>query len=209
MRFGSSCLGRIGSILALTLASLGVALAAEPVALILDIPTDNKVQAFDEAVAGQVIQLTGGQRVTFSHYRRCEEVTVASGTVVLYEDSYRTSGGRVTGVVKINCAQIGVAATEGVLGGVVMRSGGKSIACTTPVMLLAGAAIVGSASIQIPDGRNLVVPHDGRRVDLSAGDPLKPGNYVLHLVMEDGTRSAEFQVRNVDCKKTRTIIRVK
>lgn len=107
----------IGSMLALVAAVVlvpGAAAAAEPVALVLaveGVAEDAPPQAFTEIADGAVVTLAARARLTFLHYRRCEEVTVQGGadrvaTLRFAADGFAAEGGRVVERLALRCPQL-------------------------------------------------------------------------------------------------------
>ncbi|WP_193180827.1 hypothetical protein [Nisaea sediminum] len=97
---------------------------AEPVALLVSVEgkvADQKLAAFSEIADGMELQLDTGTRVTFLHYRRCEEVTVESGLLTLRAGSYRIVGGDIVARTARGCPKTGEPDASQDVGGVLFR----------------------------------------------------------------------------------------
>lgn len=81
------------------------AIAAEPVALILDVsgPVDPEVALYDEVADGTVLKLGAGAHLTLSHYGICEEVALTGGTVSIGAETLDLDGSQVESRTRVQC----------------------------------------------------------------------------------------------------------
>ena len=117
-------------------------LAAEPVALVLDVSgrVQPEVALYDEVVDGTVLQLGEGAHLTLSHYGICEEVAIIGGTVSVGAQNLDLEGSQVESRTRVQCPDsITMSAADLINMSVTLRSAKQArVMAPTPDFVIAG-----------------------------------------------------------------------
>jgi hypothetical protein len=118
------------------------ALAAEPVALVLDVSgaIQPEVALYDEVDDGTVLTLGDDAHLTLSHYGICEEVAITGGTVSIGSQNLDLEGSQVESRTRVQCPDtITMSAADLVNMSVTLRSARKTrVMAPTPDFVIAG-----------------------------------------------------------------------
>lgn len=118
------------------------ALAAEPVALVLDVSgaVQPEVALYDEVTDGTVLKLDSGAHLTLSHYGICEEVAITGGTVSIGSQNLDLEGSQVESRTRVQCPDtITMSAADLVNMSVTLRSAKQArVMAPTPDFVVAG-----------------------------------------------------------------------
>ena len=118
------------------------ALAAEPVALVLDVSgaVQPEVAAYDEVVDGTVLQLGNDGHLTLSHYGICEEVAIIGGTVSIGSQNLDLEGSQVESRTRVQCPDTVVMSAADLINmSVTLRSAQPArVMAPTPDFVVAG-----------------------------------------------------------------------
>lgn len=117
-------------------------LAAEPVALVLDVSgkVQPEIALYDEVVDGTVLQLDDSAHLTLSHYGICEEVAVTGGKVSIGSQNLDLEGSQVESRTRVQCPDsITMSAADLVNMSVTLRSAKQPrVMAPTPDFVVAG-----------------------------------------------------------------------
>jgi hypothetical protein len=118
------------------------AVAAEPVALVLDVSgaVQPEVALYDELADGTVLKLDSGAHLTLSHYGICEEVAITGGTVSIGSQNLDLEGSQVESRTRVQCPDtITMSAADLVNMSVTLRSAKPTrVMAPTPDFVVAG-----------------------------------------------------------------------
>lgn len=147
--------------IAMLSATAATRVAAEPVALVLDIAGEvtPSLEAFSEIQAGTSFDLGVNGRVDFLHYPTCQKVVVEGGKLSLSAENFRVSKGKVIDMSRAECPQrVQLVSNEAGAGisGVVLRSAadGALKVSQRPSFLLLGSSAHQFRRLQLMQGGN-------------------------------------------------------
>jgi len=132
---------RLNCLLMTSLLPLG-AIAAEPVALVLDVSgsVQPEVALYDEVIDGTVLKLGNSTHLTLSHYGICEEVAITGGTVSVGSQNLDLEGSQVESRTRVQCPDsVVMSAADLINMSVTLRSAKQArVMAPTPDFVLAG-----------------------------------------------------------------------
>lgn len=143
-----------GVVLSVAALCLGPVAVAEPVALVIGLEGGTAapgIEPFSEIPDGGTFILEPRTRLTFLHYRRCEQVTVESGTISFGAAQYRVVGGAIVSSVVRPCPR-GSGGVSGQVGGVVLRGDPALAVSLSPTFVLTGPGAGAVARMRLSAG---------------------------------------------------------
>ena len=182
------CLGALiaGAVVAIGTFNTSLMAAERSVALALEVSgtTMPVVEAYDELLSGQVVELSAESEMKFIDYGSCQTVIVRGGQISFGGVGYKIDQGTIVEAVTGECQTKVSLNQDAQVGGVVFRGAGLLRLSEQPNFMLIGRCRDQMKSVRISRSGKTVFEFKrmGRKLVLPSGTTLEPGgNYLLEL----------------------------
>ena len=182
------CLGALiaGAVVAIGTFNTSLMAAERSVALALEVSgtTMPAVEAYDELLSGQVVELSAESEIQFLHYGSCATVIVKGGQISFGGVEYKIDQGTIVEAVTGECQTKVSLNQDAQVGGVVFRGAGLLRLSEQPNFMLIGRCRDQMKSVRISRSGKTVFEFKrmGRQLALPSGTTLeRGGNYLLEL----------------------------
>ena len=176
----------VGAVAAIGTFNTSLMAAERSVALALEVSgtTMPAVEAYDELLSGQVVELSAESEIQFLHYGSCATVIVKGGQISFGGVGYKIDQGTIVEAVAGECPTKLYLNQDEQVGGVVFRSARLLRLSERPNFMLIGRCRDHMKSVRISrSGKTLFeLERTGHELALPGGTTLEPGgNYLLGL----------------------------